>query len=98
MHAPPASAVSTWGPLIVGVLAAIGASLGVFVTLLQKNRSDNRSEWWRRTTWAFERTFSVNDAEATLGWKVLGTLMRSTLATSDDSEIVQVIAEQVALG
>jgi hypothetical protein len=80
--------------LIVGGLAAIG----VLVTWQQKNQADRRSEWWRRTTWAFERTFSVDNAEAELGWKVLGTLMGSTLATKYDSEIVQVIAEHAALG
>jgi hypothetical protein len=84
----------SWVTLIVGGLAAIGA----IVTWQQKNRADKRSEWWRRTTWAFEHTFSPDDAEAKLGWKVLGTLMHSKLATKDDSDIVQVIAEQVALG
>jgi hypothetical protein len=83
-----------WVTLIVGSLAAIGA----IVTWQQKNRADRRSEWWRRTTWAFERTFSIDDAEAGLGWKVLGTLVGSTLATKDDSDIVQVMAEHVALG
>jgi hypothetical protein len=84
----------SWVTLIVGGLASIGA----LVTWQQKNRADKRSEWWRRTTWAFERTCSIDDAEAGLGWKVLDTLMRSKLATKDDSDIVQVIAEQVALG
>ncbi|WP_454793832.1 hypothetical protein [Mycolicibacterium lutetiense] len=32
-----------------------------------------------------------------LGWKMLYTLMGSTLATKDDFDIVQVIAERVAL-
>lgn len=82
-----------WVTLIVGGLAAIG----VIVTWQQKNRADRRSEWWRRTTWAFERTFSPNDEQATLGWKVLSTLVSSKLATKDDSDIVQVMAEHVAL-
>lgn len=83
-----------WVTLIIGGLAAIG----VIVTWQQKNRADRRSEWWRRTTWAFERTFSDDDAQAELGWKMLDTLLRSTLATKDDSDIVQVIAEHAALG
>jgi hypothetical protein len=41
-----------WVTLIVGSLAAIG----VIVTWQQKNRADRRSEWWLRTTPAFERT------------------------------------------
>jgi hypothetical protein len=83
-----------WLTLIVGGVAAIG----VIVTWQQKNRADKRSEWWRRTTWAFERTFSADDAQAELGWKMLSTLVRSKLATNDDSDIVQVIAEHAALG
>ena len=80
--------------MILGVVAFIGA----LVTWQQKNRADKRSEWWRRTTWAFERIFSIDDAEAALAWKVLDTLVRSKLTTKDDFDIVQVISEQVALG
>ena len=83
-----------WVTLIVGGVATIG----VIVTWQQKNRADRRSEWWRRTAWAFERTFSDDDSQAELGWKVLYTLVQSTLATADDSDIMQVIAEQAALG
>ncbi len=80
--------------LIIGGLAAIG----VIITWQQKNRADRRSEWWRRTTWAFERTFSTDNVQAELGWKVLYTLVRSRLATEDESDIMQVISEHVALG
>ncbi|MBT2272732.1 hypothetical protein [Rhodococcus qingshengii] len=83
-----------WVTLIVGGVAIIG----VLLTWWQKNTADRRSEWWRRTTWAFERTFSESDTEAELGWKVLGTLVASKLATKADSDIVQVIAEHTALG
>lgn len=86
--------VQAWVTLIVG----LAATIGVLVTWQQKNTADRRAEWWRRTTWAFERTFSSDDAEAELGWKVLSTLVESKLATSDESDIVQVIAEHVALG
>lgn len=78
-----------WVTLIVGGFAAIG----VVVTWQQKNRADKRSEWWRRTQWAFERTFSPDDAEARLGWNMLAMLMSSKLLTRDDSDAVQVIAE-----
>jgi hypothetical protein len=81
-----------WVTLIVG-LAAI---LGVLVTWRQKNTADRRSEWWRRTAWAFERSLSDNNVEAELGWKVLDALLRSTLVTNSDSDVVQVIAEHLA--
>lgn len=82
-----------WVTLIVG-LVAIG---GVLITWWQKNTADRRSEWWRRVTWAFERTFSPDDTEAALGWKMLDTLLQSKLATRGDSDIVQVIGEHTAL-
>ena len=82
-----------WVTLIVGGAAIIG----VIITWQQKNRADRRSEWWRRTAWAFERTFSEDDGQAQLGWKVLYALVRSKLATKDDSDIMQVIAERAAL-
>jgi hypothetical protein len=83
----------SWVTLIVGGLAAIG----VIVTWQQKNQADRRSEWWRRTTWAFERSFSADNAESALGWAVLRTLMRSTLATKGDSDVVQLMAEHMTL-
>ncbi|WP_234786352.1 hypothetical protein [Mycolicibacter sinensis] len=86
---PPQS----WVTLIVGGLATVG----VVVTWQQKNRADRRSEWWRRTTWAFERTFDQSNSQAGLGWSLLATLMRSKLVTVDDGSIVQVIAEYAAL-
>jgi hypothetical protein len=82
-----------WVTLVVGGLAAIG----VIATWQQKNRADRRSEWWRRTAWAFECTFSDDDSHARLGWTMLDTLLRSTLATKDDSDVVQVIGEHAAM-
>jgi hypothetical protein len=82
-----------WVTLIVG----LAATVGVLVTWRQKNTADRRSEWWRRTAWAFERSLSDNNVEAQLGWKVLDALLGSTLVTNSDSNIVQVIAEHVAV-
>lgn len=81
-----------WVTLIVG----IAATTGVVITWRQKNTADRRSEWWRRTIWALERTLSSDNTEALLGWTMLNTLLRSTLATRDDAEIVQAIAEHAA--
>ncbi|MEB3052326.1 hypothetical protein KV112_21780 [Mycolicibacter sp. MYC123] len=83
----------SWVTLIVGGLATVG----VIVTWQQKNRADRRSEWWRRTAWAFERTFAGSNSQISLGWSLLATLMRSKLATVDDVDIVQVIVEHAAL-
>ena len=79
--------------LIVGVVAIVG----VLVTWHQKNIADRRSEWWRRTAWAFERSLSDDEAEAELGWKLLTSLVESRLATNSDSDVMRVIAEHVTL-
>jgi len=75
--------------LIVGGVAAAG----VIVSWQQKNHADKRSEWWRRTQWAFECALSSEGPRAELGWKLLRTLVASRLATRDDSDIVQLMAE-----
>lgn len=79
--------------LIVGLTATVG----VLVTWQQKNIADRRSEWWRRTAWAFERSLSDDTVEVELGWKVLDGLLKSKLATKGDSDVVQVIAEHMTL-
>ena len=86
-----------WVTLIVGGDFSQRAAIGVIVTWQQKNRADRRSEWWRRTQWAFERTFSAEDHQRDLGWRMLATLMKSKLATRDEADILQVIAEHAAI-
>jgi hypothetical protein len=51
-----------WVTLVVGMVATIG----VLVTWRQKNDADSRSEWWRRTAWAVERSLGDDDLE--LSW------------------------------
>lgn len=82
-----------WVTLAVGLIATVG----VLITWRQKNTADRRSEWWRRTTWAFERTFSDDQEQRRLGWSLLLVLVTSKLVTKGDSDFVQAIAEHVAL-
>jgi hypothetical protein len=82
-----------WVTLVVGIVATVG----VLVTWRQKNDADRRSEWWRRTTWAVERSVGSDDVEAELGWKLLGALVVPRLVTKSDFGVLQVIAEYVAL-
>lgn len=81
-----------WVTLIIGLIATIG----VLVTWRQKNTADRRSEWWRRLAWAYERAFGDDPAEQELGWELINVLVASQLATSDDSDIVQVVGELIA--
>ncbi|WP_454232445.1 hypothetical protein [Mycolicibacterium fortuitum] len=83
-----------WVTLIVGLTAITG----VLITWHQKNTSDRRSEWWRRTSWALELTFSSSQEQRRLGWSLLLALASSKLVTQGDSDVLQAIAEHVALG
>ena len=82
--------------LCVGLLALIG----VLVTWRQKNIADRRSEWWRRTQWALEQTFSNagNEMQSEIGFKVLGVQVGSPMMTHHDYELGQVIFVQLLSG
>lgn len=73
-----------WVTLVVGVLA----TLGVVGTLLQRNRSENRDAWWSRFEWALESTYSENASRRQDGWRVLGVLAESTLATRTEEDLI----------
>ncbi len=77
-------------------LAAGVAVVGVYLTVAQKDRSDRRSEWWRRATWALERTVSDSDYEAETGWVILGGLLDSERATGTEVAIVEALAQRAA--
>lgn len=82
-----------WVTLIIGLIA----TAGVLITWRQKNTADRRSEWWRRTTWALELTFSGEQDQRRLGWSLLLALATSKLVTKGESDILQAIAEHEAL-
>ncbi len=90
----PDMPAQAWVTLIVGLTAITG----VLITWHQKNTSDRRSEWWRRTSWALELTFSSSQEQRRLGWSLLLALASSKLVTQGDSDVLQAIAEHVALG
>lgn len=73
-------------------LAAAAAVGGVSVTVRQKDRSERRSEWWRRATWALDRTRGSEAEEIEIGWSVLDGLARSGLATATEEAIVEELA------
>ncbi len=80
----------------VPFLAAATAVYGVRITIKQKERSDRRSEWWRRVTWALERTESASDTEAGTGWAILNGLLDSDLATDTEAAMIEALAQLTA--
>ncbi|MEP9415079.1 hypothetical protein ABLE92_12130 [Gordonia sp. VNQ95] len=73
-----------WVTLIVGLVAAIG----VIVTMTQKQRADNRREWWTRFEWALEATHSTNRDPRRDRWRVIANLAESRLMTATERSLV----------
>ncbi|MCS3789072.1 hypothetical protein HNP11_003264 [Tsukamurella ocularis] len=73
-------------------IAAALALTGVWLTMRQKERSERRAEWWRRVTWAIERTTEPNVTVARTAAAVLTSLMDSSLATDSERDLIEAIA------
>lgn len=70
------------------VFAALFGIWMVSRTLNQKTDSDNRAEWWRRYTWAFEQSENQESNRASVaGWLQLDQLTRSDIATSTEASL-----------
>ena len=81
----------------VALTAALAALYGVRSTVRQKELSDRRAEWWRRATWALDKTASGTEYDQLIGWQVLRCLLASELATPTESAIIEALADVVAL-
>lgn len=79
-----------WVTLIVG----FAATIGVIVTWRQKQTADRRAEWWRRLSWAFDHSLSLDQDESDFGWLMIEHLAMSKLATRTDEEFFQAVAER----
>ncbi|HKU31804.1 MAG TPA: hypothetical protein VJQ60_15060 [Arthrobacter sp.] len=84
--------VSALSPLAVLVAAIVAATVGL-LTLRQKARSDNRSEWWRRAQWALDASLSRSRSEAEMGQRAIDLLGRSELASHEELALLRVGTE-----
>ena len=81
---------------LVQLIIAGGGLIAVILTLKQKTNSDNRSEWWRRFTWAVE---TVDNDKATEHCRraaeiQLDCLSESPLASPSESELIVLFYRQ----
>lgn len=60
-------------------------------SLKQKRTADGTSEWWRRTQWALEATYSDSTAAQTYGRQILDSLATSDLASSEDKLLLDTV-------
>lgn len=84
--------LSALSPLAVLIAAIVAATVGL-MTLRQRARADNRSEWWRRAEWALNASLSENKSEAEMGQKAIDLLGRSELATDEDLSLLKIGTE-----
>jgi hypothetical protein len=88
-----------WGENLAGKRAKWSESLADKRTTWGANFTDKRSQLGHRINDAFERTFNIDDADSELGWEMLETVVRSTVAPSKggSSDIAHVIADYKAI-
>lgn len=77
--------------LVVGVMTAGGALLGVRLGV----RGSNRAEWWRRFTWAADLALDNSPVKRVVGLKLLTKLAQSDLAQRDECLLLDVFQERV---
>ncbi|MDQ0032132.1 hypothetical protein [Arthrobacter bambusae] len=83
-------------PLAVLVAAIVAAAVGL-LSLRQKARADNRSEWWRRAQWALDASLSRSRSEAEMGQRAIEILGRSELASPEELALLRVGTEEALL-
>lgn len=84
-------------PVVVGMLTAGGAFLGVRHSVRGNDRATEqrefaarREEWWRRFTWAAELSLDDSDAKQEAGLLLLAELAKSDLAQREECLLLYV--------
>ncbi|WAH99342.1 hypothetical protein [Arthrobacter sp. MMS18-M83] len=83
-------------PLAVLAAAIVAAIVGL-LSLRQKARADDRSEWWRRAQWALDASLSRSRSEAEMGQKAIELLGQSELASREELALLKVGTEDAIL-
>lgn len=88
--------------VLVGLLTACGAYLGVRHTTRGNDRATRqrelaarREEWWRRFTWAADLAMDESPVKRVTGLKLLAKLAQSDLAQRDECLLLDVFHGRV---
>lgn len=108
VHSGPAEwwqLASAWGPILVLLGALVAARIAWkaleqrtkadALALEQKRDADGRSEWWRRTQWALDRSLDSDKNTKALGIDTLEVLAKSKLAQEEELELFDIAWEAV---
>lgn len=89
-------------PLVIGLLTAGGAFLGIRHSTRGNDRATDqrelaarREEWWRRFVWAAQLTLDESEVKRVAGLKLLVTLGQSELAKRDECQLLDVFQGRV---
>src|SRR6478609_1701079 len=85
-------ALARLGPAATGVAALVALAVGI-ATVRQRDRADQRDQWWARARWALDLTASTDFVVAARGWAVLDHLYVSALASEDERELLRAVGK-----
>lgn len=80
----------------IALIVAGAALVGTAATVFQKRWADRREAWWGRTQWALKQIFADqggDDTKRTVGILMLLALQRSVLATSEERDMIEQVAD-----
>ena len=80
--------VSKLGPIATALAAVVALIEGV-IAFIQKSRADRRDQWWKRAQWAIEQTFTDDEEQKALGFRVLQVLADSKLAAPEELRVLE---------
>lgn len=93
-----------WVTLVIGVLTVIGAFFAAQrgaksnqEATTQREKAAAREEWFRRLQWAAQLSLAGDAPTRTAGLALLDELARSSLATADDLQLLEVLNRNEAL-
>ena len=78
----------SFAPVATLVIGAVAAGIAVG-TLIQRRRSDARSEWWRRAEWALDARIHANSEMNRNGKSMLTALLSSKLAGKEERKFIR---------
>jgi len=85
------------GPLATALAALIALIVGI-ITVRQRITADRHDHWWKRAQWALDLTLHPDVDKQLVGYRALGWLATSKLASRKDLDFIDVATEEPLAG
>lgn len=79
-----------WVTLVLGLPSLIIA----FITWRQRNANDARDQWWKRVTWAVDKTLDEDPATSEVGTEALLAIWNEGAPRGIDTNLLATFAAQ----